>query len=326
MFLLTLLCSLLCSRQILALSEVDNFNSFIMKFNRSYEIGSEEYNKRLSIFKESIERQRRLNNGRKDPDDAKYGINDFSDLTPEEFTHKYLGGYRPEQITHLVDIQFKQNYNKIPSKFTLQGKGVLTSVRDQGKCGGCWAFSIIECMETQSALKSKKLPTLSPQQLIDCAQGGGDAGCHGGNVCNTLMWMNTTGFKAVHDKEYPFKETTGACKKMSTGILSITDYWCKNMTGKEDAMVASVYNHGPLAVAVDASTWQDYIEGVIQHHCSPKFTNHAVQIVGYDISGGTPYYIVRNSWGKDWGLDGYVKIKIGANMCGIATIVGSLDV
>ncbi|XP_033127143.1 cathepsin O-like [Anneissia japonica] len=307
--------------------DFENFKSFIVKYNRTYEIGSSEYNKRFSIFKESVERQKKLNSKRQHPDDAKYGVNAFSDLTPDEFAEHYLGIYqRVPASTSSGYVPSSKEVDKIPSKFSLEGKGVLTSVRDQGACGGCWAFSIVECMETQNALKTKKLISLSTQQLIDCARGGGDNGCKGGNICTTLAWMNDTKYKEVHEKDYPFKEKTGTCRNSSTGILSIMDYWCTDMVNHEDDMIASLYNHGPLAVAVDASTWQDYIEGVIQHHCSAMYINHAVQIVGYDKSGEIPYYIVRNSWGKDWGLNGYLHVKIGSNMCGIATIVGSLDV
>lgn len=69
--------------------------------------------------------------------------------------------------------------------------------------------------------------------------------------------------------------------------------------------------------------WQNYLGGIIQYHCdsSPYHINHAVQIVGYDQSGDIPYYLVRNSWGEHFGDNGYVKIQIGKNLCGIASQV-----
>lgn len=90
-------------------------------------------------------------------------------------------------------------------------------------------------------------------------------------------------------------------------------------------MVRLLAYHGPLTVAVDATSWQDYLGGVIQFHCEDN-RNHAVQVVGYDISGAVPYYIVRNTWGTAFGLDGYLNVAIGKNLCAIAEEVSAVDV
>jgi len=76
--------------------------------------------------------------------------------------------------------------------------------------------------------------------------------------------------------------------------------------------------HGPVAVAVNAISWQNYLGGVIQYHCDDSFEslNHAVQIVGYDLTAGIPHYIIKNSWGVTFGNKGYVYIAIGKNLCG----------
>lgn len=80
----------------------------------------------------------------------------------------------------------------------------------------------------------------------------------------------------------------------------------------------SIANHGPVAAAVNALTWQNYVGGVVQYHCENTWAsmNHAVQIVGYDRTGDTPYYIVRNSWGTNFGDQGYIYLAVGGNMCG----------
>lgn len=88
--------------------------------------------------------------------------------------------------------------------------------------------------------------------------------------------------------------------------------------GAEEELLNSIATHGPVAAAVNALSWQNYLGGVIQFHCDGAFSNlnHAVQIVGYDNSAPTPYYIVRNSWGTFFGDMGYLYIAIGNNMCG----------
>lgn len=76
--------------------------------------------------------------------------------------------------------------------------------------------------------------------------------------------------------------------------------------------------HGPVAAAVNAISWQNYLGGIIQYHCDGSFNslNHAVQIVGYDTATSIPHYIIKNSWGSSFGDKGYIYIAIGKNLCG----------
>lgn len=94
-------------------------------------------------------------------------------------------------------------------------------------------------------------------------------------------------------------------------------------------MILSILaNHGPVITAINALSWQNYLEGVIQYHCSSsrKLLNHAVQIVGYDLTAEIPFYIVRNSWGEHFGENGYLYVSIGNNTCGIANEVIALNI
>lgn len=74
-----------------------------------------------------------------------------------------------------------------------------------------------------------------------------------------------------------------------------------------------------MAAAVNALSWQNYLGGVIQYHCDGSFNNlnHAVQITGYDKSAAIPHYIIKNSWGTNFGDKGYMYIGIGSNLCGM---------
>jgi cathepsin O len=91
------------------------------------------------------------------------------------------------------------------------------------------------------------------------------------------------------------------------------------LVGAEDVILMHLAHHGPVAVAVNAVNWQNYLGGVIQFHCDggPEHINHAVQIVGYDRSAPIPHYVVRNSWGVEFGHNGYLYIAIGSNLCGM---------
>lgn len=96
-----------------------------------------------------------------------------------------------------------------------------------------------------------------------------------------------------------------------------------SLIGNEGAMLEIIANYGPIAVAVNALPWQHFVSGIIQSNCdgNDDDLNHAALIVGFDRSGAVPYYIVQNSWGTDFGENGFVRIAIGNNTCGIASQV-----
>ncbi|XP_060707553.1 cathepsin O isoform X2 [Hemiscyllium ocellatum] len=143
------------------------------------------------------------------------------------------------------------------------------------------------------------------------------------NVVTPVQNQQSSKAKLVKESEYPFSAKTGMCHyfSKSTFGVAIKGYKAFNFRYNEDIMMEKLLEWGPLVVVVDAVSWQDYLGGIIQHHCSQGKSNHAVVITGYDTTGDIPYWIVRNSWGTNWGIDGYVYIKMGRNICGIADSV-----
>lgn len=82
-------------------------------------------------------------------------------------------------------------------------------------------------------------------------------------------------------------------------------------------MATFLATSGPISIAVDAESWQFYNGGIIKNNCGTKL-DHGVLIVGYGVQKNINYWIVKNSWGKDWGMDGYVMVERGPDdMCGI---------
>lgn len=313
------------------------FKQFLKTYDKIY-ASATEYTERYHSFKQSLDRHNVLNAGRSHPQDAFYGVTQFSDLTPKEFATSVLG-HRSSKGQLRSSLNYYQQYSAksdqslvkdVPPQhdWRTHKPSVFSPVRDQGSCGGCWAFSVIESMETQYALKHGKLLELSPQQLIDCAGTPADHGCQGGNLFETLQWLNNSKQPVVLEKMYPYKGKNGNCKRFNStsNTVTVSNFTHGSYHWDESPMLSMLYSHGPLSVAVDATSWQDYMGGIIQHHCYDMYDNHAVQIVGYDTTGDVPYYMVRNSWGKSWGLNGYVNIRIGNNLCGIANTVASVDV
>ncbi|XP_022191794.1 cathepsin O [Nilaparvata lugens] len=317
------------------------FEAYIKKYNKHYKNNTEEYHTRLRHFRNALENIDKLNSQHGKGDHAMYGLNEFSDLSPEEFSKRHLRKVSAEKIRSHSHTRRKPSADEttskpllklpagiLPDKVDWRTKGVVTPVRNQKLCGACWAFCTIETMESMLAIKNGTLLSLSVQEVIDCA-GYGNQGCNGGDICSLAQWLKDNKIKVTKEKIYPLTLQDGTCKiqKAVSGV-QVSDYSCSSLVRNEDEMRRLLAFHGPLAVAVNALTWQFYVGGVVQFHCSgdPFELNHAVQIVGYDMTAPTPHYIVRNSWGPAWGDKGYVKIAIGDNVCGIANDVISLDV
>ncbi|MBN3295464.1 CATO protein, partial [Amia calva] len=198
---------------------------------------------------------------------------------------------------------------------------LIAGLKGMSYCGGCWAFSVVGGIESVSAMGGRGLQQLSVQQVLDCSSK--NHGCQGGSTTGALRWLNQTKVKLVRQSDYPFKAETGICHYFAPSLsgVSIRDFVAYDFSGLEGEMMARLLQWGPLAVTVDAVSWQDYLGGIIQHHCSSGEANHAVLVTGYDRTGDVPYWIVRNSWGPSWGNEGYVYIKMGGNVCGIADMV-----
>ncbi|XP_036096441.1 cathepsin O isoform X2 [Molossus molossus] len=283
--------------------------------------------RQAAAFRESLNRHRYLNSlFPRENSTAVYGINQFSYLFPEEFKAIYLRSNTSRFPRYSAELPGPFSEGSLPVRFDWRDKQVVTQVRNQQMCGGCWAFSVVGAVESAYAIKGEPLEDLSAQQVIDCSYN--NYGCNGGSTLSALTWLNKTQVKLVRDSEYPFKAQTGLCRYFSDSHsgFSIKGYSAHDFSDQEDEMAKVLLTFGPLVGIVDAVSWQDYLGGIIQHHCSSGEANHAVIITGFDKTGSTPYWIVRNSWGSSWGVDGYAHVKMGRNICGIADFVSAVFV
>ncbi|KAF1745471.1 hypothetical protein MXB_1616, partial [Myxobolus squamalis] len=171
---------------------------------------------------------------------------------------------------------------KIPLKYDWTQKGVVSSVQDQLFCASGYAFSAVGAIESQSAIKTGNLKDLSVQEIIDCSYNYRNYACDGGNPENLIM----------------------------------------NKGNDEDNLLRSLFKIGPMSIAIDAAHEEFFFygSGIIDiSHCNPKNLNHYVLAVGYSLLD-TPYLFVKNSFGKNWGINGYFKIALNKkNTCGISS-------
>nr|XP_046262195.1 cathepsin O isoform X2 [Scatophagus argus] len=245
-------------------SAVD-FDSFREIFDRAYEVNGEEFSRRHLCFQNATKRHTYLNSFSTAPQSAKYGINQFSDLSQREFRDKFL---RTSVDTAPLFSGVKTE--GLPDKFDWRDKAVVAPVQNQQACGSCWAFSVVGAMQSVHAIGSSQLVQLSVQQVLDCCFQ--NEGCNGGSPVRTLNWLKQTRVKLVPQSEYPYKAKTGICHFFSPshGGVALKNFTVHDFSGQEEAMMGQLVERGPLAAVVDAVSWQDYLGGIIQHHCSSQ--------------------------------------------------------
>jgi len=216
---------------------------------------------------------------------------------------------------HSIDVD-------LPASVDWRDKGLVTPVKNQQQCGSCWAFSAVGSMEGQHALKTGKLVSLSESQIVDCDVNGSDAGCSGGFMDGAFKYVIAQGGIDTEDS-YPYDPQDDPCifNKSNVGA---TFSGFKDVIGGEAGLKAAVAKTGPISVGIDASSskFQFYSGGVYYDStCSSTMLDHGVLVVGYGTTiNGTDYWIVKNSWGGDWGEKGYIYMSRNRdNNCGIAT-------
>jgi KDEL-tailed cysteine endopeptidase len=241
------------------------------------------------------------------------GLNPFSHLTTEEFAATRLGLKMP--------TTFQRNVAQLPTdnlQATVDWRGKMNAVKNQGMCGSCWAFSAIGALEGLHSVKKSNLMNLSEQELVDCSTSYGNMGCNGGLMDYAFQYIaDKKGIATQSD--YPYKAVDQSCKTGKARNAPITAF--TDVPVNSAAALKAAIAQQPVSVAIEADTFtfQSYTSGVINDASCGTNLDHGVVAVGYNDSDRIPYYLVRNSWGTSWGDKGHVKIGIqdGAGICGI---------
>ncbi|KAL9236840.1 hypothetical protein vseg_011464 [Gypsophila vaccaria] len=244
------------------------------------------------------------------------GLNRFADLSNEEFRRMFLR--KLNRPVRLGDQKYKRrglvSTCHAPVSLDWRKYGVVTPVKDQGSCGSCWAFSTTGAIEGINAITNGELISISEQELVDCDTT--NYGCNGGDMDYAFEWViNNGGIDTEAD--YPYKGIDGICNsnKEAKRVVSIDRY--EDVEESESALLCATVNQ-PVSVGIDASSWdfQLYAGGIYEGDCSrdPNDIDHAVLIVGYGSIGNKDYWIVKNSWGTSWGMEGYIYIRRNTNL------------
>ncbi|XP_057457514.1 senescence-specific cysteine protease SAG39-like [Lotus japonicus] len=281
----------------------------------------QEKEKRFNIFQENVKYIEASNNAGNKP--YKLGVNQFTDLTNKEFiaTRNKFKGHMSSSITRTTT--FKYENVTAPSTVDWRQEGAVTPVKNQGTCGCCWAFSAVAATEGIHKLSTGNLVSLSEQELVDCDTSGADQGCQGGLMDDAFKFIIQNGGLNT-EAQYPYQGVDGTCNTNEevTHVATITGYE-DVPSNNEQALQQAVANQ-PISVAIDASgsDFQNYQSGVFTGSCGTQL-DHGVAVVGYGVSDdGTKYWLVKNSWGEDWGEEGYIRmqrdVEAPEGLCGIA--------
>ncbi|KAM9737484.1 cathepsin S-like [Menidia menidia] len=246
-------------------------------------------------------------------------MNHLGDLTIEEITRTLTGTVVPSELERIPYELVKVNQS-LPSSLDWRDKGLVTSVKTQGSCGSCWAFSAVGALEGQLKKSTGILKSLSPQNLVDCSAKYGNYGCRGGFMANAFQYViQNRGIAS--DTSYPYIAKRDQCKYRPQYRAANCSKYGFLPKGDEFALKVGLANIGPISVAIDASRpkFLFYRHGVYQDHTCSHNVNHGVLLVGYGTENGEDYWVVKNSWGERFGDGGFIKMARNKhNQCGIA--------
>ncbi|KAK9278661.1 hypothetical protein L1049_028234 [Liquidambar formosana] len=284
----------------------------------------EEKHRRFNVFKKNVKYVHEFN---KQDKPYKLKLNKYGDLT----NHEFRSTYASSKVNHHRMFRgaprgngtfIYEKVTNIPPSVDWRKKGAVTGVKDQGQCGSCWAFSTVVAVEGINQIKTSKLVSLSEQELVDCDTVENE-GCNGGLMEYAFEFIKQKG-GITTETNYPYKAEDGTCddSKLNAPVVAIDGHETVP-ANDENALLKAAANQ-PIAVAIDAggSDFQFYSEGVFTGDCGTEL-DHGVAIVGYGTTlDGTKYWIVKNSWGPEWGEKGYIRMQRGISakegLCGIA--------
>lgn len=277
----------------------------------------ETHGKTYSSWSEFVVRSHLLRNI---PDGPHFGLTSKSDAFSHELrsnaafafgSHKWV--QRPPRLMH-------QHHQALASFPTIDWRttGRVTSVKDQGDCGGCFAFASVAVLEFWEGAHPK---SLSAQNVLDCTSGTGrpNVGCDGGLMEYVFEYAKQ--HPIVLQEEFPFRRAKERCPRHSLYTnVAVKDYrvlMIEDNPKAEQQLEHILHTYGPVSVGIDSANMNHYTGGVFPASQCTTDIDHAVTIVGYTKDA----WIIKNSWGTDWGRDGYLYLERGKNACGVAEYI-----
>lgn len=319
------------------------FNRFKAQYGHTYEHGSEEHNMRERLFRVRLAKIE-AHNTHPIPKSWRMGVNRLTDRTEEELLQ--LRGFRRHQR---LRVQPAETACSSSGQKCARGEGAAVSpccsglvcgargtcedeptlpasidwadrlsaaamnIVDQSACGSCWAIAAQGVIELQAQFLTNKSLKLSAQDMLGCTPNphecGGTGGCDGATPELAFDWARTNGVSLASAVPYEAK-TMCPTAKVRSPVAKISGF-VHVQENKATKVLAALVTAGPLAVAADASHWSTYASGVFDACPKSPVVDHAIVLMGYgtDRLSGLAYWKIRNSWGTDFGEDGYIRLR-----------------
>eukprot|EP01006_Ploeotia_vitrea_P041922 TRINITY_DN66587_c0_g3_i1.p1 TRINITY_DN66587_c0_g3~~TRINITY_DN66587_c0_g3_i1.p1 ORF type:complete len:333 (-),score=173.84 TRINITY_DN66587_c0_g3_i1:195-1193(-) len=279
------------------------FVKFAKQHNKVY--SHDEFFNKFQVFRQNMEMIREHNAA---GHSWSMAMNEFGDLTWAQFK-KSMCGFQQQNRDFLRAKNVKTlDTSNLPSSVDWRSKNAVTPVKNQGQCGSCWSFSTTGSVEGAHAIATGNLVSLSEQQLVDCSTAEGNQGCNGGLMDNAFEYIIKNG-GICSEQAYPYTATgPNQCRASSCkSVATISGY--HDVAKNDELQLKAAVAQGPVSVAIEAdqSGFQFYSGGVFSGTCGTQL-DHGVLVVGYGTDSGKDYWLVKNSWGASWGLQGYIML------------------
>ncbi|OMO87502.1 Granulin [Corchorus capsularis] len=284
------------------------FEAWCDQYGKTYS-AEEEKSYRLKVFEDNyafVTQHNEMGNS-----SYSLALNAFADLTHHEFRAARLGLSAAAIDFSRSTLRGPLLLREIPASLDWREQGAVTQVKDQGSCGmqicACWAFSATGAMEGINQIVTGSLVSLSEQELVDCDRSY-NSGCEGGLMDYAYQFViDNHGIDTEEDYPYQGREKSCNKDKLNTHVVTIDGY--TDIPPNNENLLLQAVATQPISVGICGSerAFQLYSKGIFSGPCSTSL-DHAVLIVGYDSEDGVDYWIIKNSWGTGWGINGYMHM------------------
>jgi len=296
----------------------EEFLQFIQKYQRNY-VSEKEYNMRFQNFKNNMDFIARHN---ANPEYTfSVAMNQFGDWSHEEYS-SILHDLKAPVHDDLPNTAEEYDTRLLPTNWDWRAKGAVTPIKNQLQCGSSPYFAAVVSIEGCHQTTTGNLVSLSEQQILVCSDNEGNQGCDGGEMTFSFQYvMQQGGIDTESCYPYTSNDSTACQFKPNRPCCGSTVTSYVNVTPNSESALQNAVYLAPVATIVnaDSTEFQLYSHGIFNlPNCTAEQANHGIAVVGYGVNG-TDYWILKNSWGTSWGMEGFMYIARNAgNMCGIA--------